>query len=265
MDMISFVFDDFLERSEHSSDQTVTTRSLLPSYQDARRLDYSLANLKEFHQHRRHLHLALFLISAFEYASDYIDDVHAFIAKNCGVEVPQKNKLSVEEWVRACIEALKPGGLENIDSLLKSLKYFRLMRNALSHGEGEFSRDFATYVKSEGESLNSFWRDFESDEIIHSFADPNLKEILLARRVSALIHFLRIVVDDLDKVYSSLVGLDHVIPMAYQEVFAANPTRRADVIVLSRKVTALLEMDFGVECSEADVKNRVMAWIMHNR
>ena len=172
MDMISFVFDDFLERSEHSSDQAMTTRSLLPSYQDARRLDYSLANLKEFHQHRRHLHLALFLISAFEYASDYIDDVHAFIAKNCGLDVPQKNKLSVEEWVQACLEALNRSGLENMNFLLKSLKYFRLMRNALSHGEGEFSRDFALYVKSEGESLNSFWRDFESDEIIHSKAYP---------------------------------------------------------------------------------------------
>lgn len=261
MDMVSFVFDDFLEQPKHSSSQMWTTRSLLPTYKDARRLDYSLANLRDFHQQRRHLHLALFLISAFEYASDYVDDVHGFIAKNCSLNVPQKNKLPVEEWVRTCLEALKLDGVDNKDALLSTLKYFRLMRNALSHGEGDFGRDFTSYVKSEGNYLKSFWSDFESDDINHSFLEADLKNILLAGRVSALIHFLRIIVDELDKAYSSLLQFDHVLPIIYAEVLAANPARRGDEMVLSRKITTLLERDFGVECKETDVKSKVMEWI----
>ncbi|NDV52997.1 hypothetical protein [Salipiger sp. PrR003] len=261
LDMISFVFDGFLEGPKNSLGQNLTTRDLLPSYQGAHRLDYSLTKLRDFHQQRRHLHLALFLISAFEYASDYIDDVHGFIVKNCGLDVPQKNKLAIEEWVRLSFDALKIGELENKDALLKTLKYFRPMRNSLSHGRGDFRRDFALYAKAEGGSLNAFWSGHQSDDIFHSFVDTDSKEILLAGRVSALIHFLRIVVDELDKAYSSLVKFDHIAPMVYQEVLAANPTMRANKSVLSRKVTTLLEMDFGAKCTDDDVMSKVMLWI----
>lgn len=261
VDMISFVFDEFLAMPEHSSDQTLTTRSLLPTYKNAQRLDYNVATLRDFHQKRRHLHLALFLISAFEYASDYVDDVHRFIAENCGLDVPQKNMLPVETCVQNCFEALTPAGLDNKDALLNTLKYFRLMRNTLSHGEGDFGKEFTSYVKSEGKSLNKFWKNFESDEINYSFEETDFKKILRAGRVSALVHFLRIVVDNLDKVYSSLVEIDHVLPLVYEEVLTANPSKRADKAVLTRKTTTLLEIDFGIECKQTDVKRKVMDWI----
>lgn len=256
VDMMSYVFGDFLD-SVACSDQSLVAKDILPKYKDATRLNYNVIDLSRFHDERRHLHLSYFLISAYECAEDYVEQIHVFLGKYCDIQVVQKNKLSIEDRVKGTFaEALQVPSV-TVDKILQTLKYFRLLRNALAHEEGEFKGALSSFAKSSGVKLNGLWRKHESQEITHSFSEGDARQILTARNSAALIHFLRILISDLDAIYAPCIDLDHVFPIVLDEAWKNNPSKQRDVEVIVRKVQRLLELKFGMECAEDEVRIRI--------
>ncbi|MBZ9920868.1 hypothetical protein FJ942_06975 [Mesorhizobium sp. B2-4-2] len=151
-------------------------------------------------------------------------------------------------------------GSDPASGYFKTLGYFRHLRNHFAHVNAKPTSAFATYIRSHGTPLNKFWNNGRTD--LHGVDFRSLAGIQLTPDLAlGVMNLLRVCLRHVDDIVADTLSLEDAVHWIVRDIRSAPRNNGIDAGQLESKVTARLEMEWGVKADVLAIHKAVEAML----
>lgn len=231
-----------------SSDKFST--SVFPKNPYAENIHRRVSELADFASAAEATTLQAGVVASVEHLIAYMIEVQAFREGLISEEKEEIKKDAEEEQLRLKVAnwAVSPPPSE----YFRTIGYFRHLRNHYAHVNLQPTPSFASYVRSYGSPLNTFWNNGETEAYGLDFQSlPN--DELTPELTFGIVNLLRICLRQIDSTISATVDARHAISWTIEQIKSNPKNHNITSKRLQSKAIRRLETDWGSPISASEV------------
>lgn len=200
--------------------------------------------------------LQMGVVASVEHLLAYMEEVQAFrevLIADDGEEIrddaeEEQLRLKINRW----------GGSQPTSQYFKTLGYFRHLRNHYAHVNLKPVSAFATYIRSYGTPLNSFWNNGVTD--VHGVDFRTLAGSRLTPELAfGVMNLLRVCLWHVDEIVAETLTLTDAVRWIVLQIRSVPRNRVQDARRLESKVTVRLKTEWNLEANASKVQQAIEA------
>ncbi len=198
--------------------------------------------------------LQMGVVASVEHLLAYMEEVQTFredlIADDgdaiCNDAEEEQLRLKITRWQ----------GSEPASQYFRTLGYFRHLRNHYAHVNPKPVPAFATYIRSYGTPLNSFWNNGVTD--VHGVDFKTLAGSSLTPELAfGVMNLLRVCLWHVDEMVAETLTLADAVRWIVQQIRSAPRNRIMDARRLEAKITARLRMEWNLKADARTIQQAI--------
>lgn len=200
--------------------------------------------------------LQMGVVASVEHLLAYMEEVQTFREGLIADDGEAIRDDAEEEQLRLKITRWR--GSQPNSQYFRTLGYFRHLRNHYAHVNPKPVSAFATYIRSYGTPLNSFWNNGVTD--VHGVDFQTLASSRLTPELSfGVMNLLRVCLRHVDEMVAETLTLTEAVRWIVHQVQNVPRNRMMDARRLESKVTARLKMEWNLEVDASKVQQAIHA------
>lgn len=195
--------------------------------------------------------LQMGVVASVEHLLAYLEEVQTFRESLIADDGEAIRDDAEEEQLRLKITRWQ--GSEPTSQYFRTLGYFRHLRNHYAHVNPKPVSAFATYIRSHGTPLNTFWNNGVTD--VHGVDFKTLANSSLTPELAfGVMNLLRVCLRHVDEIVAETLTLADAVRWIVQQIRNVPRNRTMDARRLESKVTVRLKMEWNLEADSSKVR-----------
>lgn len=203
--------------------------------------------------------LQMGVVASVEHILAYMEEVQTFRKNLIADDSEAIRDDAEEEQLR--LKIIRWRGSEPTSQYFRTLGYFRHLRNHYAHVNSTPISAFATYIRSYGTPLNSFWNNGVTN--IHGVDFRTLGGSKLTPELAiGVMNLLRVCLWHVDEIVAETLTLADAVRWIVQQIHGMPRNRTISGTRLESKVTLRLKMEWNLEAGASTIRQAINAALL---